>query len=105
MEHFQYLNPMEVSEIPAEQAEVMDFEQAYESAMKYMQEKDRGYEIDKIRLCMGRVKYEDSYALVPVWCYEFDSSLSDIISHRNAVLVNAIDGSIIDAYSGNIIER
>ena len=105
VEHFQYLNPMEVSEIPAEQAEVMDFGQAYESAMKYMQEKDRGYEIDKIRLCMGRVKYEDSYALVPVWCYEFDSSLSDIISHRNAVLVNAIDGSIIDAYSGNIIER
>ena len=104
VEQFQYLNPMEVSEITAEQAEVMDFGQAYESATKYMQEKGHDYEIDKIRLCMGRVQYEDSYALVPVWCYEYDISFSDIISHRDAVLVNAIDGSIIEIGSGRPVE-
>ena len=104
VEHFQYLNPMEVSEISAEQAEVMDFGQAYESAMKYMQEKGYQYEIDKIRLCMGRVQYEDSYALVPVWSYEYEISFSDVVSYREAVLVNAMDGSIIEIGSGRPVE-
>lgn len=105
VEEFLYLNPMEVSEIATEQTEVIDFEQAYKSAMKYMQEKGYDYEIDKIKLCMGRVKYEDSYALVPVWCYEYDISYSDITSYREAVLVNAIDGSIIDIGSGKPVEQ
>lgn len=105
IEELQYANPMEIAEVTAEQAEVMDFAQIHKCAMQYMQENDYSRKIDKIELCMGLVRYEDAYALLPVWCYESDIAFSDVTSNRDGILINAIDGSIIDAQSGRPIEN
>lgn len=100
VEVFEYRNPMEISEITTEEAELMDFNRVYENAKEYIQNEYFIAKIDTIRLCIGRVRYDDSYALIPVWCFEGGSDISDIYRYRTAVLVNAMDGSVIDIGSG-----
>ncbi|MDE5966964.1 MAG: hypothetical protein K2G89_09030 [Lachnospiraceae bacterium] len=100
IEEFCYLNPMEVSEELVEQSKVMEFGKIYEIAKEYLQIHKMDCEIDTIRLCLGRVKYEDSYALIPVWSFEYNDSFDSVEWYPQAVLINAIDGSLIDADSG-----
>lgn len=103
IEEFCYLNPMEVSEELTEQSKVMEFKKIYEIAKEYCETHKMNCEIDTIRLCLGRVKYEDSYALLPVWSFEYNVAFDSVEWYPQAVLINAIDGSLIDADSGRPI--
>lgn len=103
IERFQYVKTMEVSEIATEQTAVMNFGDIHKCALDYFNDVINESVIDKIRLCMGLVKEDESYAYIPVWCYEYNPGWSSTTANRCAYMISAIDGSIIDAYSGNIL--
>lgn len=100
IEELRYDHPMEVSEELTEQSKVMEFGKIYEIAEEYFKSQMIGCEIYAIRLCLGRVKYEDSYALLPVWSFEYNDFIDSIEWYPQALMVNAIDGSLIDTQSG-----
>lgn len=104
IERFQYVNPTKVTEITAEQATVMPFEDIHKKMMSFMEYLGSECTIDKIRLCMGWVTDGGSYAYIPVWCYESSESTGNYAG-RNGFLVNAMDGSVIDAGSGIVVQK
>ncbi|MDE5966965.1 MAG: hypothetical protein K2G89_09035 [Lachnospiraceae bacterium] len=105
IERFQYVKTMEISEIATEQTTVMSFEDIQKSALDYFKSETDEYVIDTIRLCMGLVKEGESYAYIPVWCYEYNPGWSKTTAHRCAYMINAIDGSIIDSQRGYTLIR
>lgn len=107
IERFRYVNPMEISEIATEQSTVMDFEDIHRIASKYLSTQTDECVIDKIELCIGMVRdtEENAFAYIPVWCYGYSTEGADDILHRDTYMISAIDGSIIDARSGYVIQK
>lgn len=106
---FRYDNPMQEKELITNAAGVMSFEKVHQIAVEYMkdlaQNSGRDSVVTNLELSLVRMTYEDdTYAMVPAWVYSWKTGNDFLDEEQIVLVVNAIDGAIIDVQSGKILE-
>ena len=105
--------PLEIAETVVENAALKSFEEVKNTfetmvcIVNARKEQERSIDIDKVRLCYSRISEQDSFdtgLIVPIWSFEgrtefMNGGLMEY-STEAPLMINAIDGSIIDGALG-----
>lgn len=105
-----WVGPLKTAEIETVRAKLLPFseiERIFTKMLpiKYFQinaDADYTIRLDRVRLCLWRILDRDSYTrgiLAPVWCF-YGSVNSGEAEQVPILIINAVDGSIIDPYQG-----
>ena len=110
---FDMIEPLEIIETTVENAALKSFEEV-KSTFETMvcivnarKEQEGSIDIDKVRLCYSRISEQDSFdtgLIVPIWSFEgrtefMNGGLMEYATDA-PLMINAIDGSIIDGELG-----
>ena len=106
----EWVGPLKSAEIETERAALLPFSEIDAIFRKMLPIKyfsinsdiDFSIRIDRVRLCLWRIIDKDSYTrgiLAPVWCF-YGSVNSRETERQPLLIVNAVDGSVIDPQNG-----
>ena len=107
----EWTGPLAVESVITEKAALLPFEEVrgiFERMLpivyaNYGVDKDWEIEIDHVRLCLWRIFDRDSFTrgiLTPVWCFYGTVNGRPGPEFQPLLIVNAVDGSIIDPHIG-----
>lgn len=106
----EWVGPLKPAEVETDHAALLPFSEIDAIFRKMLPIKyfsinsdiDFSIRIDRVRLCLWRIIDKDSYTrgiLAPVWCF-YGSVNSRKTERQPLLIVNAVDGSIIDPQQG-----
>ena len=106
----EWVGPLKPAEVETEHAALLPFSEIDAIFRKMLpikyfninSEADYSIRLDRVRLCLWRIIDKDSYTrgiLAPVWCF-YGSVNSGETEREPLLIVNAVDGSIIDPQNG-----
>ncbi len=106
----EWVGPLKPAEVETDHAALLPFSEIDAIFRKMLPIKyfsinsdiDFSIRIDRVRLCMWRIIDKESYTrgiLAPVWCF-YGSVNSRETERQPLLIVNAVDGSIIDPQNG-----
>ncbi len=106
----EWVGPLKPAEVETDRAALLPFSEIDAIFRKMLPIKyfsinsdiDFSIRIDRVRLCLWRIIDKDSYTrgiLAPVWCF-YGSVNSRETERQPLLIINAVDGSIIDPQNG-----
>jgi len=111
IQNVEWTGPLAVESVITEKAALLPFEDIrtiFEKMLpvvyaNYGVDMDWAIEITEVRLCLWRIFDRDSFTrgiLAPVWCFYGTMNGDWYTSFQPLLIVNAVDGSIIDPHHG-----
>ncbi len=105
----EWCGPLVPAEVETERAKLLPFSEIRAIFLKMLpikyfninSETTFSIRLDRVRLCLWRILDRDSYTrgiLAPVWC--FYGSVNGIDAQMPLLIVNAVDGTVIDPQNG-----